>query len=156
MSEMLREHQYAVSQEELRQYFPIDRVLAGMFQVVKHLFGVDVVSVTGWDVWHETVQCFEIRKDGELVGSFYLDPFAREQKRGGAWMADCRNRRGLADGVQLPVAFLVCNFTPPNEAGLALLTHDQVTTLFHKFKHKLHHILTQINQTNITSINDIP
>lgn len=154
-SEKLRKQKYAVSQEELRPYFPVEQVISGMFTVVKRLYAIDVVPVNDFDTWHPDVRFYEIHKDGEKIASFYLDLFAREKKRGGAWMADCRARRRTAKGIQLPVAFLTGNFTPPVGDTPSLLTHDEVTTLFHEFGHGLHHMLTQIDVAAVSGINGV-
>lgn len=154
-SEKLRVEKYSVSQEELRCYFPAERVIAGMFDVVKRLFDIDVRPVTEFDSWHPDVRFFHVHHHGKHIASFYLDLFAREHKRGGAWMADCRVRRKTAHGVQLPVAFLTCNFTPPVGDTPSLLTHDEVTTLFHEFGHGLHHMLTQVDVAAVSGINGV-
>lgn len=154
-SEKLRVEKYAVSQEELRPYFPAEKVIAGMFEIVKRLFGIEVKQVSEFDTYHPDVRFYHIEKNGAQVASFYLDLFARNKKRGGAWMADCRVRRKTATGVQLPVAFLTCNFTPPVGSKPSLLTHDEVTTLFHEFGHGLHHMLTQIDVAAVSGINGV-
>jgi oligopeptidase A len=154
-SEKLREAKYTVSQEELRAYFPAEKVIAGMFEVVKRLFGIEVQQVTEFDSYHADARFYQVFKQGEQLASFYLDLFAREHKKGGAWMADCRVRRKTPQGVQLPVAFLTCNFTPPVGTTPSLLTHDEVTTLFHEFGHGLHHMLTQIDVAAVSGINGV-
>ena len=154
-SEKLRVEKYSISQEELRPYFPAEKVISGMFEVVKRLFGIEVKQQTEFDTYHPDVRFYQIFKSGEHVASFYLDLFAREGKRGGAWMADARVRRKTAAGVQLPVAFLTCNFTPPVGATPSLLTHDEVTTLFHEFGHGIHHMLTQIDVAAVSGINGV-
>ena len=154
-SEKLRVEKYAISQEELRPYFPAERVITGMFDVVKRLYDIDIVQVAVFDSWHPDVRFYHIFKNGEKIASFYLDLFARENKRGGAWMADCRVRRKTDTGTQLPVAFLTCNFTPPVGDTPSLLTHDEVTTLFHEFGHGLHHMLTQIDVAAVSGINGV-
>ena len=154
-SEKLRVEKYAISQEELRPYFPAERVINGMFDVVKRLYDIDIVQVAVFDSWHPDVRFYHIFKSGEKIASFYLDLFAREHKRGGAWMADCRVRRKTETGTQLPVAFLTCNFTPPVGDTPSLLTHDEVTTLFHEFGHGLHHMLTQIDVAAVSGINGV-
>ncbi len=154
-SEKLRVEKYAISQEELRPYFPAERVINGMFDVVKRLYDIDIVQVAVFDSWHPDVRFYHIFKNGEKIASFYLDLFAREHKRGGAWMADCRVRRKTDTGTQLPVAFLTCNFTPPVGDTPSLLTHDEVTTLFHEFGHGLHHMLTQIDVAAVSGINGV-
>ncbi len=155
-SEKLRQNKYAVSQEELRPYFPVARVIQGLFEVVKKLYGIEFQQQQTVDTWHCDVQFFHLLKDGQLIAKFYLDLYARENKRGGAWMADCRCRRRRADGaLQLPVAFLTCNFTVPTEALPSLLTHNEVTTLFHEFGHGLHHMLTGIEVLSVSGINGV-
>ena len=154
-SEKLRVEKYSISQEELRAYFPAEKVIAGMFTVVNKLFSIDVQQVTEFDTYHSDVRFYNIFKKGEKIASFYLDLFAREGKRGGAWMADARVRRKTETGVQLPVAFLTCNFTPPVGDTPSLLTHDEVTTLFHEFGHGLHHMLTQIDVAAVSGINGV-
>ncbi|HTF98178.1 MAG TPA: oligopeptidase A [Cellvibrio sp.] len=154
-SEKLRVEKYSVSQEELRPYFPAEKVIAGMFDVVQRLFGITVKQIAQFDTYHPDVRFYEIEKNGKQVASFYLDLFAREKKKGGAWMADCRVRRKTKQGIQLPVAFLTCNFTPPVGETPSLLTHDEVTTLFHEFGHGLHHMLTQIDIAAVSGINGV-
>lgn len=155
-SEKLRLQKYALSQEELRPYFPADKVIAGLFEVVKRLYGIDI-SLGEAETWHPDVRFYQLSNNGEPIARCYLDLYAREHKRGGAWMDDCRVRRSLDDGtVQLPVAYLVCNFTAPTEALPSLLTHNEVTTLFHEFGHGLHHMLTQIDCPGVSGINGVP
>jgi oligopeptidase A len=154
-SEKLRIEKYSVSQEALRPYFPAEKVIAGMFEVVRRLFGIEVKQIHDFDTYHPDVRFYEIEKNREKVASFYLDLFARDKKKGGAWMADCRVRRKTEKGVQLPVAFLTCNFTPPVGDTPSLLTHDEVTTLFHEFGHGLHHMLTQIDVAAVSGINGV-
>ncbi|WP_027329836.1 oligopeptidase A [Marinimicrobium agarilyticum] len=154
-SEKLRQADYALSQEELRPYFPAERVIGGLFDVVKRLYDIDILPVASFDSWHPDVRFYQIYKDGEHIAGFYFDIFARENKRGGAWMADCRVRRQTESGVQRPVAFLTCNFTPPVGETPSLLTHDEVTTLFHEFGHGLHHMLTQIDVAAVSGINGV-
>jgi len=154
-SEKLRVAKYAISQEELRPYFPAEKVIAGMFEVVERLFGIQVKQVQNFDSYHPDARFFEIFKAGQKIASFYLDAFARDKKKGGAWMADCRVRRQSGQGIQLPVAFLTCNFTPPVGDQPSLLTHDEVTTLFHEFGHGLHHMLTQIDVAAVSGINGV-
>lgn len=155
LSEKLREQKYAVSDEALRPYFPAERAIAGMFEVVKRLFNIEIRQQADVDVWHEDVRYYTIYEQGKAIAGFYLDLFAREHKRGGAWMADCRVRRQTAEGVQQPVAFLTCNFTPPVGDTPSLLTHDEVTTLFHEFGHGLHHMLTRIDVAAVSGINGV-
>lgn len=154
-SEKLRVEKYSISQEELRPYFPAETVIAGMFKVVQRLFGIEVKQESAFDSYHPDVRYYSIYKNGAQIASFYLDPFARDKKKGGAWMADCRVRRKTAKGIQMPVAFLTCNFTPPVGDTPSLLTHDEVTTLFHEFGHGLHHMLTQIDVAAVSGINGV-
>lgn len=155
-AEKLRQHKYSISQEELRPYFPMNKVLSGLFHVAQTLFGVDIREEKEFDSYNKDLQLFTISKDGEDIARFYLDPYAREAKRGGAWMDSCRTRRRLSDNrLQLPIAYLVCNFTPPIGNKPALLTHDEVTTLFHEFGHGLHHMLTQVDVSSVSGINGV-
>ncbi|NYS62508.1 oligopeptidase A [Vreelandella salicampi] len=154
-SEKLREARHAISQEQLRPYFPSPQVVDGLFQVVERLYGVCFEEDNGVPRYHDDVRYFRITENGAPIAGFYLDLYAREGKRGGAWMADCRVRRQTQNGLQLPVAFLTCNFTPPVNDKPALLTHDEVTTLFHEFGHGLHHMLTQQNIADISGINGV-
>ncbi|GAA3942463.1 oligopeptidase A [Litoribacillus peritrichatus] len=154
--EKLKHARYDISQEQLRPYFPFPKVVSGMFELVSRLYGVEVVEIETFDRWHEQVYFYEIRKAGEAIARFYLDPYARPKKRGGAWMDECRVRRIDGQGaLQLPVAYLVCNFTPPVGDAPALLTHDEVTTLFHEFGHGLHHMLTRISYSAVSGINGV-
>jgi len=156
-SEKLRQQRFAVSQEALRPYFPIDQVLTGLFATVSRLFAIEITAVDSVDVWHPDVRFYRISRDDKPVGDFYLDLYARENKRGGAWMDECRVRRRLANGdLQLPVAYLTCNFNGPVGDTPALLTHNEVTTLFHEFGHGLHHLLTQIDVPGVSGINGVP
>ncbi|PQJ96178.1 oligopeptidase A [Chromatium okenii] len=157
-SEKLRMNRYQISQEELRPYFPISRVLTGLFSVVERLFDICVQELKVFETYHPDVRFFEIRDraSGNLRGQFYLDPFARQHKRGGAWMDVCVNRMRNATHEQLPVAYLVCNFTPPVGDTPSLLTHQEVETLFHEFGHGLHHLLTKIDYLGVAGINGVP
>ncbi|MCV6614466.1 MAG: M3 family metallopeptidase [Cellvibrionaceae bacterium] len=155
-SEKLKQAKYNISQEELRQYFPAPKVIAGLFGIVKTLFGVDIKAERGADSWHPDVQFFRLERDGELIAHCYLDLYARDKKRGGAWMDECRERRQTDAGLQLPVAYLVCNFTPPLDGKPSLLSHDEVTTLFHEFGHGLHHMLTGVDVAAVSGINGVP
>ena len=156
-AEKLREHRYAITQEELRPYFPISRVLGGLFKLLERLFDIRLREVQGVDTWHPDVRFFEIRAgDGDLRGQFYLDPFARPNKRGGAWMDVCVNRLHTATCDQIPCAYLVCNFSPPVGDQPSLLTHTEVLTLFHECGHGLHHLLTQIDYPAVGGISGVP
>lgn len=155
-SEKLRESRYAISQEQLRPYFPAPKVIDGLFKVTETLYGVAFIEDDSAPRYHPDVQYFEIRECGAPIAGFYLDLYAREGKRGGAWMDECRVRRQREDGsLQLPVAYLTCNFTRPVGSKPALLTHDEVTTLFHEFGHGLHHMLTQQNVADVSGINGV-
>ncbi|MDY6941425.1 MAG: M3 family metallopeptidase [Pseudomonadota bacterium] len=155
-SEKLRVAKHALSQEDLRPYFPAPRVIEGMFGLVQRLYGVQIAEGHHGELWHPDVKFFEIRDpDGRLRGQFFTDLYARSDKRGGAWMADCVGRRLVGAHVQTPVAFLVCNFTPPLGDQPAQLTHDEVVTLFHEFGHGLHHMLTKVDYLPISGINGV-
>ncbi len=155
-AERLQRERYAVSQEELRPYFPLPRVLAGLFEVAERLFDVRIRERNGAPVWHADVRFFEIESAaGRPVGSFYLDAYARPSKRSGAWMDECIGRKRLVSGSALPVAYLVCNVLPPGDGRPALLTHDDVLTLFHEFGHGLHHLLTRVDYPSIAGINGV-
>ena len=157
-SEKQKQHLYAINDEELRPYFPEDRVLSGLFELIKRIFNIRAVERHGVETWHKDVRFFDLldEKD-EVRGSFYLDLYAREHKCGGAWMDDCIGRRKTIDGsLQKPVAYLTCNFNRPLGDQPALFTHDEVTTLFHEFGHGLHHMLTQIDVADVAGINGVP
>ncbi len=154
-AERLQKQRHAVSQEELRPYFPLPRVLAGLFEVAERLFGVHIEERSAAPVWHPDVRYFEIHAGGRPVGSFYLDAYARPHKRSGAWMDECVGRKHLASGDALPVAYLVLNVLPPGQDRPALLTHDDVLTLFHEFGHGLHHLLTRVDYPSLAGINGV-
>jgi oligopeptidase A len=154
-SEKLRIRRYAFSDQEVKQYFPEDKVLAGMFRVVQKLYGVSVVPDQA-ETWDPAVRFFRINDaSGPMVGRFYLDPHARETKRGGAWMDEAITRKKLEAGVQHPVAYLICNFSAPVGGKPALLTHDEVLTLFHEFGHGLHHLLTRVDYLGVSGIRGV-
>ncbi|MFD1216718.1 M3 family metallopeptidase [Microbulbifer celer] len=169
--EKLKQSRYALNQEALRPYFPYPKVLAGLFAVAEKLFGVVAEVDTSVATYHPDVQFYWLKRAGVPIAGFYLDPYAREKKRGGAWMDDVRVRRQTVAGLQLPVAYLVCNFSSPSAAGAsspsaagasspssdtpALLTHNEVTTLFHEFGHGLHHMLTQVDVAAVSGINGV-
>jgi oligopeptidase A len=156
-SEKLRQHKFNFTQEDLKAYFPAPSVLSGLFSLVNRLYGLTIKENHEIDVWHSDVRFFEIYDiQGERRGGFYLDIYARRQKRGGAWMDECIVRKKLGDDLQQPIAFLSCNFTPPGENRPALLTHDEVTTLFHEFGHGLHHMLTLVDYPSVSGINGVP
>ena len=155
LSEKLREQRYAFSDLEVKQYFPEAQVLAGLFRVVETIYEVKMTSASA-EAWHADARFFDVRNpDGSLVGQFYLDLYARDAKRGGAWMDDAINRRRLASGIQHPVAFLTCNFSPPVAGKPALFTHDEVITLFHEFGHGLHQLLTEVDELGVSGINGV-
>jgi len=157
-SEKLRELRYAFSEQEVKQYFPEQQVISGLFRLIQTLFSVDIKSDAA-AVWHKDVKFFRIERKGQLVGQFYLDLYARSGKRSGAWMDDVRGRRVSASGLQTPVAYLTCNFTEPalrdGQLRPALFTHDEVITLFHEFGHGLHHMLTQVDDLGVSGISGV-
>ncbi len=159
-AERLKQSRYSFSENELKQYFPLPKVLDGLFKVIQTLFGVKI-ETTELPTWHEDVQSFCVKDlAGEIQAYFYLDPYARPGKRGGAWMDDARGRRELANGeIQVPVAYLVCNFAPPIKVDGVLrqptINHDDVITLFHESGHGLHHLLTQVGALGVSGINGV-
>jgi len=155
VSEKLRQEQYAFSDQEVKQYFPEHKVLAGLFKVTETIFGVHVRKVDA-PVWHADASFYEIsNSDNQPIAYFYLDLYARNHKRGGAWMDECISRRQRANGVELPVAFLTCNFSAPVGGKPALFTHDEVITMFHEFGHGLHHMLTQVDEYGVSGIKGV-
>jgi oligopeptidase A len=155
-SEKMRQHFYQLSQEEVKAYFPVTKVLPGLFAVVEKLYGLQIAELHDFDTWHPDVRFFEITdRNGDLRGKFFVDLYARPKKRGGAWMDDCVGRKKIEDRVQTPVAYLTCNFTPPTGNDPALLTHDEVTTLFHEFGHGLQHMLTRVDHLGVSGINGV-
>lgn len=155
-SEKLRQRHYDVSQEMLRPYFPLPGVLTGFFAVLQRLYGLSFQRHENADVWHPDVQFFSVYDEtNELRGQFYLDLYARHGKRGGAWISECITRKRTVQGVQTPVAYIMCNFTPPVEEQPSLLTHQEVVTLFHEFGHCLHGILTKVDYSPISGINGV-
>lgn len=155
-SEKLREARYSISDEALRVYFPINKVLAGLFNLVNQLYGIEIHELKDFDTWHPDVRLFAIQEKGKIIGRFFFDLYARPHKRGGAWMDGARDRYQNSQGeIITPVANIVCNFMPASHGQPALLTHDEVTTLFHEFGHGLHHMLTQINQLGASGINGV-
>ena len=157
-SEKLRQHRYALSQEALRPYFPEPQVLQGLFDVVGRLFNIRIEALKDIDVWHPDVRCFALYDaQNELRSYFYFDLYARKNKRGGAWMDDARPRRRLMNGeLQLPIAFVTCNFNPPVGKDPALFSHIDVVTLLHEFGHALQHMLTKIDYADVSGISGIP
>ncbi len=159
-SEKLRQQSLGLNEEALRPYFPLPAVLQGLFDLIHQLYGYRVEACEGHPVWHPDVKLYALMQDdGTVIGRFYLDPYARDQKRSGAWMDECLGRRQTEAGTQLPVAYLVCNFRPPlkSDAGEqpGLLTHDEVVTLFHEFGHGLHHLLTQVEASALAGIRGV-
>jgi oligopeptidase A len=153
-SEKLKQARYAFSDEEVKQYFPEDRVMTGLFRVIESLFGVAIAPDQA-PVWHPDVRFYRIVRGGELVGRFYVDLYARETKRGGAWMADAIGRRRTAGGLQTPVAYLNCNFPAPVNGKAATFSHDDVITLFHETGHGLHHLLTRVDELAVSGIDGV-
>jgi oligopeptidase A len=155
-SEKLQESRFKVSQEALRPYFPLPKVLAGLFTVTERLYGITVRERDHVSVWHPSVRYYDLLDArGQRVAGFYLDPYSRSEKRSGAWMDECVSAKALPSGTALPVAQLVCNFSAPVGAAPSLLTHDEVTTLFHEFGHGLHHMLTRVAYPSIAGINGV-
>jgi oligopeptidase A len=156
-SERLKHERLSVSEEELRPYFPLPRVLQGLFAVAQRLYGLRIEPRTGVEVYHPDVTYYDIvDANGDRRGGFFLDLYARPKKRGGAWMDECVGRIRLAGDAALPVAYLVCNFTPPSGQRPSLLTHYEVLTLFHEFGHGLHHMLTRVDFPSVAGINGVP
>jgi len=157
-SEKLREKRYAFSEQEVKRYFPEHRVIGGLFRLIRNMFGVDIKSDNS-PLWHQDVTFYRIEKKGQLVGQFYLDLYARNGKRGGAWMDDARGRKNLAGDLQTPIAYLTCNFTEPafvdGVKKPAYFTHDEVITLFHEFGHGLHHMLTAVDELGVSGISGV-
>ena len=154
-AEKLRQAKYAFSEAEVKKYFPISKVLAGLFAQIKKLYGIELAEKTV-PVWHKDVRYFELKQDGQTIGGVYMDLYAREGKRGGAWMDGYKGRRRFADStLQLPTAYLVCNFTPPVGDKEARLSHDEIITLFHETGHGLHHLLTQVDEVGVSGINGV-
>ncbi|MRX27872.1 oligopeptidase A [Kangiella sp. HZ709] len=155
-SEKLKKKKYNISQEELRPWFPEDKVIEGMFEITSQLFSISFKERQDINTWHQDVRFYDVLdQNNQHIASFYLDLYARKNKRGGAWMADCIGRRINQGSVQIPVAFLTCNFSSPVGDQPALFTHDEVTTLFHEFGHGLHHMLTTIDYASVAGINGV-
>ena len=157
-SEKLRLHLFDISDEKLRSYFPEDKVIAGMFTITRELFGVSIEQKDSNVLWHPDVKYYEIfdNETGQKLAAFFLDLYARANKRGGAWMDDYQGRFSYDDKKQLPIAFLTCNFSAPTAAGPVTLTHNEVTTLFHEFGHGIHHMLTKVEYLSVSGINGVP
>ena len=155
--EKLKQQKYSISNEALRQYFPAETVMRGLFELASRLYGVTFSIDPGVVTWHEDALYYRVHdRDGAEVGGFYTDLYARGGKRTGAWVDDCVNRKNLDGSPTQPVGFLVCNFSPPDDGGPSLLTHDDVVTVFHEFGHMLHHLLTRIDYPSIAGINGVP
>ncbi|MBX3466451.1 MAG: M3 family metallopeptidase [Planctomycetes bacterium] len=156
--EALRQERYSFSDEEVRQYFPLERALSGLFEVLRRLYGVRLADVSGrFETWHPDARTLEVTDgQGEPVGHMFLDLFARDGKKPGAWMGDCLERRRRGGDLQRPIAYLVCNFAPPLGGTPSLLRHDEVRTLFHECGHALHHVLTKVDLRQVSGINRVP
>ncbi|TAM12626.1 MAG: M3 family peptidase [Nevskiaceae bacterium] len=155
-AEKLRERKFGLSDETLRPYFPVTQVIDGLFALTHRLYGVTVARVDGIGAWHPDVTTYVVRAEGgEPIGLFYVDLYARDDKRGGAWMDECIGRRRTAHSLQKPVSYLTCNFAPPVAGHPALLTHDEVLTLFHEFGHSLQHLLTRVDEAEVSGIRGV-
>jgi oligopeptidase A len=154
-SEKLKVSRYAYSEQEIKRYLPADKVIAGLFHLVETLYGVTIREASA-ATWHPSVRFFEVfDASGVLVGQFYFDLYARQGKQGGAWMDDAINRRCVGGGVQHPVAYMICNLSPPTEGKPATFTHDEVITLFHEFGHGLHQLLTRVDVPGVSGIQGV-
>jgi len=154
--EKFKQDKYSVSNEELRAYFPTTTVIDGLFELASQLYGVELTQDETVSSWHEDVRYYNVRQDGEVLGGFYMDLFTRHGKRAGAWIDECVTRQQLNGLSAKPVGYLVCNFQPPDDQGVSLLTHDEVVTLFHEFGHMLHHLLTRVGFPSVSGINGVP
>jgi oligopeptidase A len=154
--EKYKQDKYSVSNEELRAYFPAATVKEGLFALALQLYGVSFEPDNSVSTWHPDVRYYNVSQDGQVLGGFYTDLYARNGKRTGAWIDECVTRQMLNEHTALPVGYLVCNFQPPNDKGVSLLTHDDVVTLFHEFGHMLHHLLTRVDFPSISGINGVP
>ena len=154
--EMLKQQKLGFSEDELRPYFQAPQVIRGMFALVERLYGIQIEETRELATWHSDVTTYRLREaDGTPIGLFYLDPYAREDKRSGAWMDECVGRRRTRESLQQPVAYLTCNFAPPLAGQPALLSHDEVLTLFHEFGHGLHHMLTRVDEAAVSGIRGV-
>ncbi|MGX5700888.1 M3 family metallopeptidase [Acinetobacter kookii] len=153
-SEKLKQQQFNLSQESLKPYFPAPKILQGLFSIVNRLYGINIVEREA-PVWHPDARYFELEDQGNVVGGFYLDLYARSGKRGGAWMSGFRSRMQTRQGLQKPICYMVCNFTPAVGDQPALLTHDEVNTLFHEFGHGLHHLLTEVDHIAVAGTHGV-
>ncbi|NIL93926.1 MAG: oligopeptidase A [Woeseiaceae bacterium] len=155
--EKLKQKKYSVSNDELRKYFPVETVIAGLFELAERLYGIRLAQQDDVTTWQKDVRYYSVQNEGNaLIGGFYVDLFARSGKRSGAWVDECINRKNLNGHATLPVGYLVCNFPPPDSGHPSLLTHEDVVTLFHEFGHMLHHLLTRIDYPSIAGINGVP
>jgi oligopeptidase A len=155
VSQKLMQARYSFSQQEVKPYFPLDQVLSGLFSLITALYGL-TVGPDDAPVWHPDVRFFKLTDaSGTLVGQFYLDPFAREGKRGGAWMNGVRSRRAVTDSIQTPVVYLVCNFGRGAGSRPATLTHNDIITLFHEMGHGLHHLLSEVDEVRLSGVNGV-
>ena len=155
--EQLKQQKFSISDDELRQYFPVGQVREGLFELASKLYGVSLSQNSAVRGWHDTVAYYDVTDEsGEIMGGFYTDLYARNGKRNGAWIDECVVRKNIAGENILPVGYLVCNFAPPDSQGLSLLTHNDVLTLFHEFGHMLHHLLTRVDYPSIAGINGVP
>ncbi len=156
-AEELRRQKFSISDAELRPYFPLPAVLAGLFTLVQRLYGIRLEAVEGIAVWHPSAGYFRVVNGaGDAIGGLFTDFYARPEKRSGAWMDDCVNRKRIGGHLQLPVAHLVCNFAPPGASTPSLLSHDEVLTLFHEMGHALHHLLTRVDYPSVAGIHGVP
>ena len=153
-SEKLKVQQFNLSQEALKPYFPAPKILQGLFNIVNRLYGIQIIEREA-PVWHSDARYFELEDQGQVVGGFYFDLYARSGKRGGAWMSGFRSRMQMESGLQKPICYMVCNFTPPVGDQPALLTHDEVITLFHEFGHGLHHMLTEVDHISVAGTHGV-
>ncbi|WP_288419687.1 M3 family metallopeptidase [uncultured Acinetobacter sp.] len=153
-SEKLKQQQFNLSQEALKPYFPAPKIIQGLFQIVQRLYGIDIVEREA-PVWHPDVRYYELEDQGQVLAGFYFDLYARSGKRGGAWMSGFRSRMQSVQGLQKPICYMVCNFTPPVGKQPALLTHDEVNTLFHEFGHGLHHMLTEVDNISVAGTHGV-
>ena len=153
-SEKLKMQQFNLSQEALKPYFPAPKILQGLFSIVNRLYGIQVIEREA-PVWHPDARYFELEDQGQVIGGFYFDLYARQGKRGGAWMSGFRSRMQTSDGLQKPICYMVGNFTPPVGNRPALLTHDEVITLFHEFGHGLHHMLTEVDNIAVAGTHGV-
>lgn len=155
--EQLKQERFSIADEVLRQYFPTHKVVGGLFGLAERLYGVTLSRRADVQGWHDTIEFYDVHDEhGAAIGGFYTDLYARNGKRGGAWIDECIVRKNVAGESVLPVGYLVCNFSPPNDGGVSLLTHNDVVTLFHEFGHMLHHLLTRVDYPSLAGINGVP